>query len=115
MEKEFSAYLFWSRVDEFRAIKKMGLEQLAEAVGIKHQSIRDQRSKNLIPRSETLYKISRAVGASMEYLLTGNDSRPESPGDKLYNALMEQAPAVLQGLMETYVEKKATSSASRMA
>ena len=115
MKKELSAFLFWERVDKIRNQKEITLEQLAATIGIKHQSIRDQRSKDLIPKSETLYRISKALDTPMEYLLTGEVSKPESLGDKLYNALLEQAPAVLQGLIETYIEKRDTSSAPRMA
>lgn len=68
---KLSAYQFWERVDKEREKKRITLEQLAAAIGIKHQSIRDQRSKDLIPKSETLYKMSIALNVTMEYLLAG--------------------------------------------
>lgn len=113
INEEDPGYFFWQNVDKKRG--DLSLAEIARAKGLKYQRIKEQRSDNTLPRVDYAFAIADAIGTTCEFLMTGSDSRPESPGDKLYNALLEQAPAVLQGLIETYVEKKVISSAPRMA
>ena len=106
-------YFFWDNVDN--ALGHQSLATMAREVGLNYKTLKNQRSLQRLPGLEDSYLIAQHLGVSLEYLITGKDSRPESPGDKLYNALLEQAPAVLQGLIETYIEKKDTSSATTTA
>ena len=73
------------------------------------------KTKGRYPQVEYLVPMATYLGYSVEFLLCGAEIRSESIGDRLYRALLEQAPAVLQGLIETYIEKKAISSAPAMA
>ena len=106
---------FWNRVDAL--LKDKTMKSFCQEIGINYNSVRNCKSgaAYVLPRLETGYLIAQGVGSSLEYLLTGSDTRPESKGDRLYAALLEQAPAVLQGLIDTYIEKRDTSSAPRMA
>jgi len=53
-----------------------------ESIGIAQSTVSNWKTRNTIPKSEDLYKISQAIGVSMEYLLTGNDEKELSP-DKI--------------------------------
>jgi len=48
-------------------------ESLAEEIKISSQSVADYVNGVSLPRADILYKISQAVGRSMEWLLTGQD------------------------------------------
>lgn len=106
---------FWNRVDALLNGKTM--KSFCREIGVNYNSVRNCKSgaSYILPRLETGYLIAQGVESSLEYLLTGSDSRPQTRGDRLYQALLEQAPAVLQGLIETYIEKRDTSSVPRMA
>ncbi|MBQ7282628.1 MAG: hypothetical protein IJR16_07610 [Spirochaetales bacterium] len=112
-KKEDPGYFFWQNVDKKRG--NVSLAEIARVKGLKYQRLKEQRSDNTLPRVDYAIAIADAVGTTCEFLMTGSDSRPETPGDRLYRALLEQAPAVLQGLIETYIEKRDISSAPRMA
>ena len=107
------AFDFWKRVDEnnpYRTVKELSAE-----CGITYNRMKKNRSDVRLPSIEDAFSLAQAEGVSVELLLTGKDSRPLSVGDRLYQALLEQAPAVLQGLIETYIEKKDISSQHTMA
>lgn len=72
--KDEMAREFWSRVDG-----KLGtstLKDLCAKAGINYDSVRNRKSGPVysLPRIETGYAISKALGVSMEYLLTGEDA-----------------------------------------
>ncbi len=104
-----NAYQFWQRVDLIREERKMNLEQLSAAIGIKHQSIRDQRSKDLIPKSETLYKISQVLDISMEYLLVGRDTAHITTAQIVYDYMEANMPGTLDDILSKVQQKKLSS------
>lgn len=53
-----------------------------EDLGFSISTVSSWKQHNTIPKTEALYKISQAIGVSMEYLLTGNDEKELSP-DKI--------------------------------
>lgn len=66
------AYYFWRRFDEERERKNLNIIQVADEIGMKAQTIREQRSNNTLPKVNYLYNIASVLGVSMEYLLTGH-------------------------------------------
>lgn len=64
------AYEIWQRIDLQRQQKP--LSTIAEECGIKYQRIKEQRSSNRIPSVLDLYEISKYLGISMEYLVSGS-------------------------------------------
>lgn len=64
---------FWKTVDRLNPYKTMS--QLAEAAGLNHTNIKQQRSDCRIPKAEDLYRIAVAIGVHMETLLTGTDEK----------------------------------------
>lgn len=69
------AFQFWKRVDDVRG--KVSLSQIAEAVGVKDQSIRAMRSQNRYPKADIQLKLAEYLGTTVDYLMTGKDSSTE--------------------------------------
>jgi len=107
------SFVFWKNVDA--KLGKESLASLARNSSLNYKTLKNQRSLMKVPDLSVSFVIAQYLGVSLEYLITGKDSHPKSLGDRLYDALLEQAPAVLQGLIETYIEKRDISSAPRMA
>ena len=115
MRSDEEVRAFWNRVYDALERKKLSVGDLANTIGVSYNIIPNWKTKGRYPQVEYLVPMASYLGYSVEFLLSGVDTKSESPGDKLYNALLEQAPAVLQGLIETYIEKRDTSSAPVMA
>lgn len=64
--------MLWKRVD---ALKKGSLKELSQQTGIDCQKFKNQRTGNIIPKADDLYKIARALNTSMEYLLSGEQQK----------------------------------------
>lgn len=73
MKREELAYKLWQRVDVRREILGYTLDVLAKESGLNKQTIKDQRSRNIIPRSDTLFSIASTLRCSMEYLISGHE------------------------------------------
>ncbi len=58
-------------------LKRNGLSQqaFAESIGIKHQSVSYFLRENALPSVETLLKISKTYGLSLDYLLLGHENK----------------------------------------
>ena len=106
---------FWNRIYDILERKNLSVGDLAKTLGVSYNIIPNWKTKGRYPQVEYLVPMATYLGYSVEFLLCGAEIRSESIGDRLYRALLEQAPAVLQGLIETYIEKKAISSAPAMA
>lgn len=69
---DLDAYYFWQRFDEERVRKNLTINQVAEQIGMKAQTIREQRSNNALPKTADLYNMAMLLNVSMEFLLTGH-------------------------------------------
>ena len=88
-------YNFWKRIDLLRKNSAINtLDQLAVVAEMKGQRIREQRSKQTLPKAINILAMAKAFGVSMEYLLIGESSnfqqknyskRIEAIADKLCN------------------------------
>ena len=68
-------YKFWKRIDLLRKDSAINtLDQLAVVAGMKGQRIREQRSKQTLPKAINILAMAKAFGVSMEYLLIGESS-----------------------------------------
>lgn len=65
-----------------------------EVLGYSPQVITNWKARNTIPRADDLYRIAKYIGVSMEYLLTGEDTKSELPEDllKLFNSFKRLSP-----------------------
>lgn len=83
------------------------LEELGFSTGL----VSNWKKRNTIPKSEDLYKISQAIGVSMEYLLTGEDTNSELPPDEIeilknYRLLDESNKAMIQIMLAATASEK---------
>lgn len=82
-----------------------------EVLGYSPQVITNWKYRNVIPRTEDLYKISQAIGVSMEYILTGKDTNSELPPDEIeilknYRLLDESNKAMIQIMLAAAASEK---------
>jgi transcriptional regulator with XRE-family HTH domain len=74
-------FWFWKRVDGLRG--KRQLKEIAEAAEIDYTRIKNQRSDNRTPKLEDAYRLSRVLGCSLSFLITGVESDNIIPGNLL--------------------------------
>ena len=72
-----SGYEFWKVVDGCNPYKT--IRGLCDATGLDYWNVAQQRSKNIIPKAESLLAISEALHKSIEFLLTGRERRDWPP------------------------------------
>lgn len=63
----------WKRIDEKKG--DMSVKELSELTGIKYQLLKDQRSRDIIPKAVDLASIARALNTTMDYVMTGRNFR----------------------------------------
>ena len=68
---------FWNRVDDCNPYPT--LMELAEKVDCTYTKFRQQRVKKLIPKTEDVYRLSKELNVTMEFLLAGEKSPPIYP------------------------------------
>lgn len=61
----------WDRVDDLRG--RMSVRELAEKAGLNESSLQTTRACGTMPKLETLYPISKALGTTMEWLFAGDN------------------------------------------
>ena len=73
----------WANVDSILDAQGLTNIQLAQRIGIGYRTITTQRNRHTIPNALQFATMAQALGVSMEYLLTGKDSRPLSEEARL--------------------------------
>jgi transcriptional regulator with XRE-family HTH domain len=63
--------LFWDRVNKLAKMSKTKQEWIAEAAGVKFQTLRSWVTKDILPRVDDGVKIAGSLGVTAEYLLGG--------------------------------------------
>ena len=76
-----NGYDIWKRVDELNPCKS--LAELSRKNGLDYLSMKQQRRDCRLPKTAEFFALSQALNVSMEYLLTGHDSRPLSEEARL--------------------------------
>lgn len=85
-----TGYDFWKNVDA--KMKLPSLKELAKTYNLDYVRIVNQRSDCRIPKLEDAFSLSKALGVSIEYLLTGEEINisPYPPRiDKIARHLMK--------------------------
>ena len=82
-----------------------------ENVGISAQVISNWKSRNSIPKADDLYKISKFLNVSMEYLLTGKDFENKLADDELelltnYRLLQDHDKSMVQVMVSAYASNQ---------
>lgn len=62
-------------------IKSLLSSSELESLGITPQMVSNWKARNNIPKTESLYRIAKYLGVSMEYLLTGEKESGALPDD----------------------------------
>lgn len=81
---------FWDRVNSL--IKEKGIDQqkLADLCEINYQTFRGWRTHKTYPDALKTYKIANALGVSVEYLVSGNETNIyKEKFDNLVSAIKE--------------------------
>lgn len=71
--EEINSSEFWKRISDSNPYQT--LSGLASNAGVNYDYLRQQKSHRKIPNSITLYRLSIAIGKSMEYLITGIEEK----------------------------------------
>ena len=71
------------RIKQIMKKQKINQTELAEKTKIKLRTLVSYISENKLPKTEALYKISQALGVSIEYLLTGEITELNTKEKKL--------------------------------
>lgn len=76
---EEQAFAFWRRVDKLRKGKGT-LQDLANVMEMKEQSLRVMRSRGSMPRALAVKALAEYLGTSQSYLLTGDEETAPEQG-----------------------------------
>lgn len=99
---------FWKRMDKIRP--KEDLKNFAKRNGLDYVRLTNQRSDGRIPKLEDAYRISVALGCSIEYLITGEDGHRYSARVKAVADALESDPEKLDAVEVLLFGKKAGQS-----
>lgn len=84
------ANTFWSNVKPLIKSKKITQQVLADDIGISFNTLQSWITKDRLPDVVSAFKIARALGVSVEYLVTGEDSNPyKTKIEELKKIIME--------------------------
>ncbi len=89
------AFDYWKRVDELRGTKT--LSDIAEAMGIKEQSLRNMRSDCRYPKLSASQQLAAYLNTNVDYLISGkieSASPPTSTSTDYVEGVMQQDPVV---------------------
>lgn len=80
---------FWKRTNKLIKDKNSKQENVAQECGIPYQTLRSWVTRQTFPDALQAYKIAQALGVSVEYLVTGEDTSPyKQELDKLKAAII---------------------------
>ena len=76
------AFEYWERVDKLRGTKP--LSEIADAMGIKEQSLRNMRSECRYPKLSASRQLATYLNTTVDYLMTGVLETPSTSSDYDY-------------------------------
>ena len=79
MKDEGLAVAFWNRVDKFW--QDRSLKEFSAASGVDYVLLLNWRTKKRLPSLEHACAISKVLGTTIEYLVTGED--PDAPPERI--------------------------------
>ena len=84
---------FYERVKRISKEKNITVRSLIESCGINYDSYNSYRRYGNLPRADESVLIAKALGTSVEYLVTG---QKEEQGDRFPVALLKEALEMLE-------------------
>ena len=80
---------FWRNVNKLIKAQNTTQEAIAKTCAINFGTFKNRSSKKIVPDAIEAYKIAQALGVSVEYLVTGEDTSPyKQELDKLKAAII---------------------------
>ncbi|MGI5065577.1 helix-turn-helix domain-containing protein [Treponema putidum] len=79
---------FWIRVKDLIKEKNTTQDKIALQINERADNFSRWIQKDRLPDAEQTYKIANALGVSVEYLVTGNQSNHKEKIDRIVNNLM---------------------------
>ena len=86
-------FIFWDSVKTCAKEKALSIKILAEMTGINYRTLQNQMSRDISPDVYTSVKIAQALGTSVEFLVTGEESNQ-------YKVQLDQLKETLRKLAE---------------
>lgn len=99
---------FWKRVDKIRP--KKDLKVFAKENGLDYVRLTNQRSDCRIPKLEDAYKLSAALGCSIEYLINGEENHKYNARITAIADALEADPDKLDAVETLLFNKKVGQS-----
>lgn len=90
-----NAYEFWKRVD---SLNKGTAKELAEIVDLNYVTMLGMRTKCTFPKLDKIISISKALNASIDYLLLGDNERLSR--EALYVEQNQDAKLLIRAIMK---------------
>ena len=81
---------FWENVDYLREFQNITRKELSSKANFSIASISTGKARESIPSADVAVRISKVLGVSVEYLVTGKDSHKENPVSPQDRKLLEQ-------------------------
>ena len=78
------------------------MSKVAEAIGIKDQSIRAMRSQNRYPKSNVIHELAGFLGTTVEFLMSGDEVNyaPSMCKEALFVQNNPEARQLIRAIME---------------
>lgn len=100
-----SEFEFWKRIDEMRG--NTTLNELAEVMDLKEQSLRAMRSQCRYPKRPAIEALARYLNTTADYLMTGNppviQKTADAPELKKIIVTLQENPKLMP-FVEKYIE-----------
>ncbi len=68
---ENTTLTFWKRFDEMSRLRDVNLKQIADLTGLSYSTLKNQRSKLILPKTLAIVRIAEVLDTSVEYLILG--------------------------------------------
>jgi hypothetical protein len=96
--KKVDGFLFWKNVD---TLKHEAYAELARKAHVNYNTMRNQRSQNILPNGFDMYAISKILNVSMEYLIMGKPASSQryiSKAEKIMKELSQLSQRNLEAI-----------------
>ncbi len=96
---ENAGFYFWKRIDEIKG--SMSIKDISELSGIPYGTLKNQRSRNIVPKMEDVFAISETLNVSMDTLMPKEEALFQTERTfakdfwiRLYDAIKERGKNV---------------------
>lgn len=103
---------FYERTKYLCKERELTIETLMSRCQLTRETFFKWRERQSLPRSDSLYKMSKVLGVSMEYLLNGENTSTPPIAQAVYDYLKDNRPGELSDILME-IEKKTGMSGIR--